>query len=384
DTLKNAIETKKAFNKLDFRIVMPNGNIRWIRSSGALIFDDNNNLIKIIKTSLDITDQKLLQEQLIHSEKLSAVGQLTAGVAHEFNNLLTIIYNTALLMELEENKPLPNLIKIIYDTVKRGADIVSNMMAFAKPSAPKRELTKIENIIDKVLKLQEQQLFLENIEIEKRYNNTNDVLIDTGQFQQVFLNIIINARHAIIPKEKGKIIISTETRDNNVLIKISDNGIGIAPENIDKIFNPFFTTKGAYSQDDLGIKGSGLGLSVTQTIIQNHNGAISVESKKDAGSTFIITLPLPEKEFEKKIIESSKKTISEKNGNKKLKVLIVDDEQFILNSMTRILKLHNCEVYSALTGAEALNLAQKTKLDVIFLDMLLPQMTGEKILKEIK
>ncbi len=332
--------------------------------------------------AIDITEIKKLQDQLIHSEKLSAVGQLAAGIAHEFNNILAIISNNTQLLNYKEYQNSPDLLKSIEFAVNRGAGIVSNMMAFAKPLSPRKELTKIEDIIEDVLKIQKQQITLENIEIDRLYEHTEKILIDAGQFQQVFLNLIINARHAILPKGKGKITISARTQNNNIEIKVIDNGIGINNENLKNIFTPFFSTKGAHAQNNHGIKGTGLGLSVTHTIIKNHNATIRVESEKDKGATFIIELPLSDKQIE--ILKTESEKITDESDKKELNILIIDDEPVLLSTMTRLFKINNCTVKDSVSGFEGIKLAKENKFEVIFLDMLLPDISGENIFKEIR
>jgi len=340
----------------------------------------------IMSICRDITERIQLQQQLIQSEKLSAVGQLAAGIAHEFNNILAISQVNTQLLELTEKNNISleslELLKNINNAIKRGAAVVSNMMDFAKPKEPKKELSKIENIIEDVLNLQKQQLILDNIEIDRNYEHSEKINIDSGQFQQVFLNMIINARHAILPKGKGKIAISVKNFDKKMVIKISDNGIGIDNENLKNIFTPFFTTKGAHAQNNYGIKGTGLGLAVSYTIIKNHNGTISIESEKDKGATFIIEIPITESKIE--ILKKEPEKRSDEFDKKVLNILIIDDEPTLLSIMTKLFTINNCIVKDSVSGLEGINLAKKNKFDGIFLDMLLPDISGENILKEIR
>ena len=241
----------------------------------------------------NLTTQKELQEQLIHSEKLSAVGQLSAGVAHEFNNILAVIRGNAelLLSTAKLNDNIKENLQTIDAQTKHGAEIVRNMMAFSKPKKSKQEYFFIQDIIEEVYVLQKTQLEFEQILFKKIYAKTEMIKADKSQMHQVFLNLFINAIHAIKPKGKGEIHISTKMIGHKVEIKFLDNGIGMDEQTKIKIFEPFFTTKGALAKDNLGIKGSGLGLSITYAIIKNLNGIISVKSELNKGTTFFITLP---------------------------------------------------------------------------------------------
>ncbi|MBP7651898.1 response regulator [Candidatus Dependentiae bacterium] len=345
--------------------------------------------------STDITELKRLeneriklQEQLIHSEKLSAIGQLAAGIAHEFNNILAIAYTSAKLIVMEDNNKLSDdskgSLKAIENAILRGKKIVEYMMSFAKPVPPKKELIKIEDIIDSVIKLQKQQLELENITVLTDYSNSEKIYVDPGQIEQVFLNLIINARHAILPKGKGLITIKTYLKEEEVYISISDTGIGMDDETKLKIFTPFFTTKGAFAKDNLNIKGTGLGLSVTFMIIENHSGRIYAESTEGEGTKFVIVLPAGYSNIQHSFDNEKNNNEQIINDEIPLKVLIVDDEPEFLRSMKKILQINNCDTIVCERGKQAVKLVLKNDFDLIFLDMLLPDMKGEEIFREIK
>jgi len=368
----------------DFEFMRKDGVRIYTHIETSPIVDDNGNYQGAIAGVMDITERKQLQQQLIQSEKLAAVGQLAAGIAHEFNNVLAMVYSNIQVLELAERNPetLGSFETIKY-AVKRGAAIALNMMNFAKPKIPKRELSKIEDVIEVILNLQKQQLILEHIDISRNYQETEKVLIDSGQLQQVFLNMIINARHAILPKHKGKISISVRAVDKNIEIKIMDDGVGIDKEDLTNIFIPFFSTKGAWAKNNHGIDGTGLGLAVSYTIIKNHNGTIRVESEKDKGTVFTIELPMPERQIEL-IEKETDKVTSCKTDNRTLNILVVDDEAHLILIMTKMFEISNCKVLSSVSGIGGVKLAKENKFDIIFLDMLLPDISGEKMFTEIR
>ncbi|MBP7652140.1 response regulator [Candidatus Dependentiae bacterium] len=341
---------------------------------------------------VDISEQKKLEQQLIYSEKLSAVGQLAAGIAHEFNNILAINNCNAKLLsmlcsEIEGSKKneLLECVNTIIDSGKCGAEIVQNMMTIAKPQPPKKSLSLISDIIDNALKLQKQQLEIENIKIIKNYQLKLKDYYDVSQMQQVFLNLIINARHAMKNKGCGEIMISIEEMENDKIIYFRDNGRGMSRDIQKKIFTPFFTTKGAFANNDLGISGSGLGLSVSYQIIKNHNGTIRVESEEGKGTTFIIAMPI-----DKKIMNNAEDNKIQKNAEigdvgKKLRILFVDDEPLFLKTVEKLFhKIGYENIYIAYSGKEAFEIIKKNELDLVFLDLLLPDMKGEKIYDEIR
>jgi CheY-like chemotaxis protein len=211
---------------------------------------------------------------------------------------------------------------------------------------------------------------------------------DSAQLEQVFLNLIINARHAIRHKGSGNITIGCYTENRYVKFYIQDDGCGMSRDVVKQIFNPFFSTKGAYSKNDLGIQGTGLGLSVSYNIVRNHNGWIDVVSEENKGTTFTVVLPIQDLDSEKQSANlnffNSKNSLSETQNTIKKNILIIDDEPEILNTFQEFLSLKNYNVYIANSGKEAFKLFLENKMDVVLLDILIPEMDGFKIFNELK
>lgn len=336
-------------------------------------------------------ERKELQKQLYRSARLSAVGQLAAGIAHEFNNLLSVILgHTQLSLEEDSVDEIKQSLKEIEKTTKRGSGIVIKLAAFAKPKEPDFKSEDITRTIDEVIQLQKKQLLLENIKIERKYFSNSKVSYDKGQMEQVFLNMLINSIHAIKPKGKGKIVISVKDVYRNLEIRFSDNGIGMDKTTKDKIFDPFYTTKGAWAKDSLGISGTGLGLSIVHSIIKQHNGTITSKSTKNKGTTFIINLPLKSAVYEKNIIVEEQKpaykSINDSMGKiKDMKILLVDDEDEMTNLFINLFKKAGFEnVKTENKGEKAVSIFKKFKPDIVFLDIIMPEMNGEQIFNEIK
>ncbi|HSE17158.1 MAG TPA: ATP-binding protein [Pyrinomonadaceae bacterium] len=235
----------------------------------------------------DVTARISLEEQLQQREKLSSIGLLAAGVAHEVNTPLTGVssYTQMLLGMLNENDPKHALLQKVRTQAERATNIVNNLLNFSRTgSATAFAEVDVARVLDDTLQLLEPQLRRSQIEIVRSYDkDAPEAYGNAGKLQQIFTNLILNARDAI--PDGGRITVATETADDGSLVaEISDTGIGIAPENVAKIYDPFYTTKGVG-------QGTGLGLAVSYGIVQEHAGRITVDSTPGHGTTFRITLP---------------------------------------------------------------------------------------------
>ena len=236
----------------------------------------------------DVTERLRLEEQLQQREKLSSIGLLAAGVAHEVNTPLTGVssYTQMLLNMLAENDPKHALLEKVRRQADRATEIVNNLLNFSRTgSAAEFNQVDIHRILDDTLQLLEPQLRRGQVEIVREYgDHLPPVHGNSVKLQQVFTNLILNARDSIA-NGNGRIVLATKNGEEDALtVEVSDNGVGIAPEDVAKIYDPFFTTKGVG-------RGTGLGLAVTYGIVQEHSGHISVTSTPGIGTTFRITLP---------------------------------------------------------------------------------------------
>jgi len=329
-------------------------------------------------------DRKSLITQLVHSEKLSAVGQLAAGLAHEFNNFLNVILGRTQIAMLDDSlDDVRDALKVIEKMTRRGSDLVKNLGAFARPSKPKLQMHDLIELLDDVIKFQKKQLSLEKIEIKKNYDYFKPVSLDRGQFEQVLLNLLINASHAIRPKGYGVITISLKACGDNVKIIFSDNGIGMDENTKAKIFDPFFTTKKTKSDSD--ITGSGLGLSVTRKIVEQHNGEISVSSEEGKGTIFTIKLP---RAADKTISED--RTMPETPGPeladlKEKKIMVIDDEKEMIDLMSYLFKKNGFNnVLIKDSAIDAVSVFSSFNPDIVFLDLIMPDISGEDVFKQLK
>jgi two-component system, NtrC family, sensor kinase len=246
----------------------------------------------------DITERKNLQEQLIQSEKMAAVGQLISGVTHEINNPLTVVmgYAEVLLSEPNLDKGARKALRAIYDESNRCKKVVQNLLSFARKHSPEREYAYINEVLERTLSLKEYDLRKNSVEVIKNLKtDLPAVMVDPNQIQQVFLNLINNAEQAVTESDgRRQLVIESRVKNGEnrinpggevIEISFNDSGPGISNKNLKKIFDPFFTTK------PVG-KGTGLGLSVSYGIIKEHGGEIYALSEEGKGAKFIIELPM--------------------------------------------------------------------------------------------
>jgi PAS domain S-box-containing protein len=279
----------------------------YLEVSASPIFNEEDKVVATVHIAKDITTRKEAeqelqsayqrlqetQQQLIQSAKMAATGQLVAGVSHELNQPLTGIkgFAQALLMDLEENSPARADLKKIVEQADRMDSIIKNLRLFARKSECKTEELDINKPIQDALMLLSQQLKLHNIRLKKSLaRDLPKVKGDSNQLQQVFLNLITNARDAIDSlkhPEGGEVMIETLLGEDkkNIAVIFRDTGCGIPQEDLENIFNPFFTTKSS-------LGGIGLGLSIAYSIIESHQGKIEVESQVGKGTTLKILLPV--------------------------------------------------------------------------------------------
>src|SRR5258708_26929903 len=256
----------------------------------AAAFNQMTENIKTSREELEKTVETLksTQNQLIQSEKLSGIGEFVAGVAHELNNPLTSVMGFAeLLQQMDMPEQSRRYLDVIFKSAKRCQKIVQSLLSFARRHAPERKVLCVNEIVESAVEILQYQMRTTNIEVSTRLDRALPLTdIDPHQMQQVFLNIINNARQAMEGQQaKGLLRITTESADGCVRINFQDNGPGIPPENLKKIFNPFFTTK------EVG-KGTGLGLSLCYGIVSEHGGTITPQSAPGEGATFVIELPI--------------------------------------------------------------------------------------------
>jgi len=326
-------------------------------------------------------EKKKLQTQLIQSEKMAEIGMLTSGIAHEYNNLLQITSGHAeFAKRTQKPEDMKDALDIVIHTSYRASRIIKKLLAFSKQEPIERKTCNIAELVESVLSIIEEQLKKHNIKVVRGYKKTPNIEVYKGEMQQVFLNMVTNARDAMLPKG-GKLNIGIKKVKDNVEISFTDTGIGIKEKNLGKVFKPFYTTKGVVGGDGR-TQGIGLGLAVSYRIVKRHEGMIEVESKEGRGTTLTVKLPVKVEKAKERIVKKKRKLKAEKT--KPMNVLVVDDEEGICRMFTKWLSAEGHKVKSTLTGEKALQQVKKEQFDVVFLDVIMPGIPSLIILEEIK
>lgn len=375
---------------VEHRIVRKDGMIRWVRNTPVPRYDEHNNLIAYDGLVTDITERKKLEEQLRHVQKMEVVGTLTGGIAHDFNNIISAIisYANVLRMKMKDDDPLAHNVEQILASTERAANLTRSLLSFGRKQTMSLKPVNIITIIRHVEKLL-RTLIGEDIEFETILSDKKlMVMADRGQIEQVLINLATNARDAM-PKG-GVITIETKPVELDkeyiekygygepgkyVNISFADPGTGVDKGIMERIFEPFYTTKEAG-------KGTGLGLSIVYGIVRQHNGYINVESEPGKGTRFNIYLPLvksPE-------IEEKKKTAGPTPARGTETILLAEDDLQLRNITRSILEEFGYEVIEAVDGEDAIKrfMENKATVELLLLDGVMPKKNGMEVYEEIR
>ncbi len=270
-----------------------NGELYWERKTISPIFNEVGSITSYISIGTDITAELLTQRQLVESEKFSAIATLAAGVAHEFKNYLGgIIGNASFSLDEIDSKDGLSLAKdtlsSIIDMGERANDVAMSLLTFSKAKPDDRNKEDIKKIVTQSIKLIEKELETLSIEVATHFDEVQPLEVSLSKIQQLLLNLFINAKHAI--GTNGVITIALLNKEDYVEIRIGDSGGGIEKEPLDKIFDPFYSTKGVWGED--AVSGTGMGLSICRNIAREHKGDLTVDTIIGVGTVFTITLPI--------------------------------------------------------------------------------------------
>jgi PAS domain S-box-containing protein len=386
-TLRGLIASKSQ-DSADFRIKLTDGSQRHIHAAAGVVLDEAGQVVRVVGVNIDVTESKKLEQRVLRSQRLESIGTLARGIAHDLNNILApVIMSIDLLKGMSENPEAIRILETIEVSAKRGAEIVGNVLSFARGV----EVERVEVQLPPLMKDLERIIantFPKDIRLRSTIaRETWAISGDPTQIRQVLLNLCVNARDAmpnggLLTVRAENCVIDDHYAAMNrqaragryVLLKVGDTGTGISSDIIDKIFEPFFTTK----EPGKGA-GTGLGLSTVKAIVKSHEGFVNVYSEAGKGTTFKVYLPATATCSEAPITASEGISLSRANGET---VLVVDDEASILNITARTLQAFGCQVLTATDGADAVGvyLDHKNKIAVVLTDMGMPVMDGPALI----
>jgi len=389
-----ALKTGEKVNNVIMGVFHPQDEkYHWIRiNSVPQIKEGDRQPYQVYSTFEDITEPWQLEKQLRQAQKMEAIGALTGGIAHEFNNLLQpILGNTEMLIRDKsmDDSAMDSLNQIQIST-NRAANLVRQMLAYGRQSLSKREAVKLDSIIEDTIQLIKNTI-PPNISIKKEIEvDLPPVYGMVNEIQQVLLNLCINASHAMV--EGGELTIYLKNAGVRTFINLEgqkregkficfsvrDTGCGMDQDTLDRIFDPFFTTK------EVG-QGSGLGLSMVQGIVEQHKGYIEVDSTvggegRPSGTIVHVYLPVSQDEIKPLVVEIE----SLSQGNES--ILLIDDEVMIVKVTKRMLEILGYKVTEFLNGVEALNrfTEHPQDFDLVMTDYGLPNMNGKQLAEQVK
>ncbi|WP_163340415.1 response regulator [Desulfopila sp. IMCC35008] len=393
DEFQDIYNSQKTTLHIEFEVILSNGSNRYLEGTFSSILNDNNALTGIKGIVRDITEkkkteqtQKTLEEKLQQSQRLESLGTLAGGVAHDFNNLLMGIQGRISIIQagLEEQHPHFTQLELMESYIQKASNLTSQLLGFARGGKYELKAVSINLVIKNSVEIVKPAK--KAIEIRTVFkDNLSVVEVDENQMEQVFVNLLLNASNAMdqggtITITSEKIMVDSKTAEVKTIkpgyyvrVAVNDTGKGISEDDIEKVFDPFFTT------NSLG-GSTGLGLAMVYGIIENHHGFISVESRINEGTCFTILLPCSQKEIfseEKPSPETQKGTDT---------ILLVDDEPMIIEVGKEMISMLGYDVITASSGMEALEIAgtENKRIDLFIVDMIMPQMNGGELFDKLK
>jgi PAS domain S-box-containing protein len=379
--LEDVVIGRETGTQIEYRARHADGSWRTLRASAGPLFDETGRISGIVASARDVTDLKQAEQQMILNEKFAAMGQMMAGAAHELNNPLTAILGVAdLLRERATDNAMRRHTEMVLQQARRAAMIVQNLLAFSRPSTQTKSKVNLAQIVQNALKLHDASLRQKRIGIQ--LDAAMDVPVidcDPRTLTQAFVNLIVNAEQAISStRDHGTLKVIVRRVDDKASVTFVDDGPGIPPENIEKIFNPFFTTKRPGG-------GSGLGLTICLAVIKEHGGTIDVRSTEGEGASFQALVPLA--------LRSSASAPPRRPATghatpatdllRGHSLLVVDDEESICEIVQEGLVARGMKIDGASSSEAALAMVSANAYDVILCDLNLPGLRGEQLYEQM-
>ena len=390
ERLRAHIEGRAPIFEVEQRLRMKSGDWKWVLARGKVVSRDEEGVpLRMTGTHTDLTEQKKLQAQLSQAQKMESVGRLAGGVAHDFNNMLSVILGHAELAQKKEavSPPLREHLEQIQKAAERSADIVRQLLAFARKQTVTPRVLDLNETVDSMLKML-RRLIGEEFDLAWLPNERVwPVKMDPAQIDQILANLCVNARDAIAGVGRISIETANKTCDaafcaghrgfvpgEYVLLTVSDDGCGMDKETLTKIFEPFFTTKGVG-------QGTGLGLAMVYGVVKQNAGFIDVYSEPGHGTSFKIYLP----RYLGKEEQAWSTGSMEPAGRGQETVLLVEDEPAILDLGKQLLELQGYRVLAAGTPGEAIRLAGEHigEIHLLMTDVVMPEMNGRELARKL-
>ncbi|HUL42744.1 MAG TPA: ATP-binding protein, partial [Bacteroidota bacterium] len=373
------------------------GEVMWRRDGSALPVEyssspivDNGKIQGAVVAFMDVTERRMLQQQLMQTQKIESIGRLAGGIAHDFNNILTIIVGHAsILKRLPPDSPKrPESVVAVEKAAQRGAGLVRQLLTFARKTDVMLESVRLNEVIAEVAKLIN-ETFPKTIIIAMRLeSNLPPIHADANQLHQVLVNLCVNARDAMpeggtlsigtsqVPLEKVRSKYSAASASEYVEISVTDSGTGMDEQTLNRIFEPFFTTK------EVG-KGTGLGLAVVFGIVETHKGFIGVESAVGKGTTFHLYFPVQSRTVEERAATEAE-LVDIPGGSET--ILVVEDEQMLRELLFGTLTGKGYNVLLAEDGQEMISqyVTHQERISLVISDMGLPKVGGYEAFKKIR
>ncbi len=384
---RNLLENRNLINA----VFKPYNEFHILRADGdPVVCEGDTNLIPWRKVPVlhikvrEVDKGRKLGQMMRRAEKLSSLGQLIAGVAHELNNPLAVVTGYAQLMSrqtIQDEKTRTTMQKILHES-ERASKIVRDLLSFARPCNPQMTVVDVNHLVRRVMEVRERDLHAQSIDLEMRLAaNRPRTQADPLQIEQVLNNLVTNAIHAMLEKADGPRTLTVTTESNRPFIRIgvADTGPGIPPSIREKIFEPFFTTKSPG-------KGTGLGLSISYTIMEEHHGRLQLETEVGRGATFTIELPILEVEEPTTAPAATKspEQAATAVSMSPRRVLVVDDEPGIREVLQELLTASGYTVDTAADGCQAMKRIENNHFDLLISDICMPEMDGPELHRRIR
>lgn len=385
----NRLKSEKKIEYMDLQLQKIDGKPIYTIANLIGEFNQDNELVEVKGYLFDDTKRKILERQLIHSQKMESLGTLAGGIAHDFNNILGIIMGHASIIGLFKSEPIKVDVsaEAITRVTERGATLVRQLLTFARKTEVNLESVRVNDLIKELINILN-ETFPKTIEFNIQLEDQlPSIIADQNQLHSVLLNLCLNARDAM--PDGGKLTITTRAVSSDhiskyknlisnkyIAVEITDTGKGMEQATLERIFEPFFTTK------ELG-KGTGLGLAVAYGIIEQHNSFIEAESKVGAGTVFRLYFPVlvgevhTEKEYAG--------TIKDIRGGNET-ILLVEDEEYLAKSTKIVLQEKGYTVLTAQDGEEAIKIysSKKEEISLVLSDLGLPRIDGQELFNRLK